>query len=163
MSACIAYLIAGILLLFSSDLFAAAPMGSTWDEDELAILVPIIFVVALFTFLILRLYFDSRVQRAAIEHGQLIPQRQPTDPRKAALILIALGLGYSIAVYVTLIANEPEQALTASVWGIVPLLIGAGLWIYYRIFEKERDAQEDNIGVVAATESTQEGGDSISR
>ena len=151
MTACITYLIVGILLLFSSDLFAAAPQGSTWDEDELAILVPIIFIVAVFSFLILKYYFDSRVQRAAIEHGQLIPQRQPSDPRKAALILIALGLGYSIAVYVTLNTNEPEQAWTASIWGIVPLLIGAGLWIYYRIFEKERDAQESNAEDVSGS------------
>lgn len=62
----IAFITFGVIMT-TSNAFAS---GDSWDEDELAILVPIVTVAALFTFLTLRHYFENRVQRAAIEQGQ---------------------------------------------------------------------------------------------
>ena len=126
------------LLLTASDTMAAVPEGQ-WDEDELAVImgisVPIVAFTGLFVFLTLRYFFESKVQRAAIEQGKPIPLRQPTDARKPALILIALGLGYGIAAY--LAVPHGPAALTFSVWGIIPLLIGIALLVFHYLKVKE--------------------------
>ena len=130
------FIVLSFLLLTASNAMAAM---HKWDEGELAIImgisVPIVALAGLFVFLTLRYYFESKVQRAAIEKGQPIPLRQPTDARKPALILIALGLGYGIAAYLAVPAEE--TALSASVWGIVPLLIGIGLFVFHYLKVKE--------------------------
>lgn len=49
---------------------------------------------------------------------------------------VAVGLGFSIAMWVTRgFVSDPDapSSLQASIWGIVPILIGAALWIYRRI------------------------------
>ena len=130
----IAFITFGVIMT-TSNAFAS---GDSWDEDELAILVPIVTVAALFTFLTLRHYFESRVQRAAIEQGQPIPIRtkRAVDERKAALILIAAGLGYGIAAYVH-VTDSPQ----AYIWGIIPLLIGIGLLVFH--YMKAKDKKDD--------------------
>ncbi len=118
----------------------------------MSVSVPFVALTGLFVFLTLRSYFESKVQRAAIEQGQPIPLRQPTDARKPALILIALGLGYGIAAY---LAVPDEVALTASVWGIIPLLIGIGLLVfhYLKVKEDRSDGEKSEAagGIAAAS------------
>ncbi len=136
----IPFILLSILLLTASNALAEAAPDTGWDEGELAIMLPIVAVAGLFVFLTLRYYFESKVQRAAIEKGHPIPLRQPTDTRKPALTLIALGLGYTIAAYV---AVPGEDALTASIWGIIPLLIGVGLLVFHYLKAKEDEDGED--------------------
>jgi len=112
------------------------------DED---IIVPVLIFGGLFLFLILRSYFRYKLHRTAVEKGQPLPEtpRSRGDIRKPALVLIALGLGYSISMFVTLNSiNDPDApAVAVSIWGIVPLLIGAGQWLYWRMTEKERQQE----------------------
>ncbi|MBI2503429.1 MAG: hypothetical protein HYW07_09405 [Candidatus Latescibacteria bacterium] len=79
--------------------------------------------------------------RSALEKGQALPETPKGDVRKSAIVLIALGLGYSIAIYTTLsfvTDGDAPEPLAVSIWGIVPMLIGAALWLYWRMTEKER-------------------------
>lgn len=105
--------------------------------------VPIVMFGGLFLFLILRSYFRYKLHRTAVEKGQPLPEtpKNRGDARKSALLLVALGVGFSIAMQVTLSyapdADTPAP-IAVSIWGIVPILIGAGQWLYWRMTEKER-------------------------
>ncbi len=103
--------------------------------------VPIVMFGGLFLFLIMTGYFRYKLHASALEKGLALPESPKGDLRKKALVLIALGLGYSIAVHTTLSFETDADAvapLAASIWGIVPILIGAGQWLYWRMTEKER-------------------------
>ena len=98
----------------------------------------------LFLFLILKAYFRYKLHMSALEKGLPLPEspkHHRGDLRKSALVLIAVGLGYAISVHTTLsLANDPDvpDPLLASIWGIVPILIGAAMWIYWRMVNKEQ-------------------------
>ena len=134
-------LAAGLVLFAVSDVYASTS-ESHWNEDELVFFLPISLIICVFGFLTLRYYFESRVYRAAIEAGQPIPEKSQTDPRKAALILIAIGLGYGISAYVAIRSHTPD-ALGFAIWGLIPVLIGVGLWLYYRMTNKESEEEGD--------------------
>jgi hypothetical protein len=109
-------------------------MGVEWT--------PVLIFGGFFLFLILRGYFRYKLHLAAVEKGQPLPEtpRSKGDLRKQAIVLIALGLGYSISMFTTLsyVDDHDAPALAVSIWGIVPILIGAGLWFYWRMAELER-------------------------
>ena len=101
-------------------------------------LVPITFFAGLFTWLILRRHYRTQqaIQTAAIARGlTTVPPVAPSDPRQLAWVLIALGLGFAIATHVS-ISLAPHHAmdspLAVSIWGVVPILVGAALWAYHR-------------------------------
>lgn len=106
--------------------------------------IPITMFGGLFLFLIARVYFRYKLHTTALEKGQALPETPKGDLRKSALVLIALGLGYSIAVHTTLSFETDHDAvapLAASIWGIVPMLIGGAMWRYWRMTEKEKQAE----------------------
>lgn len=109
-------------------------MGVEWT--------PVLLFGLLFLFLSIRSYFRYRLRASALEKGLALPEipKDKGDLRKPALVLIALGLGFSIAMYTTLsmVPDADAPALAVSIWGIVPILIGAGQWFYWRMTEKER-------------------------
>lgn len=114
-------------------------MDDTW--------VPVIMFGGLFLFLILRSYFRYKLHRTAVEKGQPLPEtpRIRGDARKSALVLVTLGLGFMIAMQVTLSYapdHDTPAPIAVSIWGIVPILIGAGLWRYRQLAEKERVPEE---------------------
>ncbi len=113
--------------------------------------VPIVMFGGLFLFLILRSYFRYKLHTTALEKGLALPETPRGDVRKSAIVLIALGVGYSISMFITLSSiNDPDApALAVSIWGIVPILIGAGLWRYRQITEKE--TQEERRDTSALT------------
>jgi hypothetical protein len=117
----------------------ASPKGSAMDDP-----VPVLFFAGLFIFLTLTAYFRYKLRMSALEKGLALPETPKGDVRKAAIVLIALGLGYAISMYITLSnVNEPDApAMAVSIWGIVPILIGAGLWRYRQITEKERQLED---------------------
>ncbi len=106
--------------------------------------VPIFFFTGVFLFLILTAYYRYKLRMSALEKGLALPQSPKSDVRKSAIVLIALGLGYSISMYTTLsmVDDHDAPALAVSIWGIVPILIGAGLWFYRQMTEKERKLEE---------------------
>ncbi len=133
-----------LVLLGSSSAFAE----DSWDQNELGVIfvafgVPMTLSVSFFVYLTLRSYQTRRVQIAAIEHGLPIPQGQPSDSRKPGFVLIALGLGFGIATYVAL---EDEQAIRVSIFGLIPMLIGAGLLLYHHVANRDQDQQKDEDG-----------------
>ncbi len=68
-------------------------------------LVPLAFIVGLFTWLVARLHYrtQERPQLAAVAQGLLtIPTGQPYRPRRIVPVLVALGLGLAIATCVSL-------------------------------------------------------------
>ena len=109
-------------------------------------MVPALAISGFFVYLVLKTYFHYKLHMSALDKGQPLPEspRNRGDLRKPALVLIALGLGYAISIYTTLslVPDADAPALAVSIWGIVPILIGAGLWIYWRMKEKERAESE---------------------
>lgn len=107
-------------------------------------LVPITFFAGLFAWLVYRRHCltQQKVQLAAIERGLLnLPAPVQSDQRKTAWVLIALGVGFAIAIHVTLSLvpdTELETPLVVSIWGIVPILVGAALWGYHHQVTKEQ-------------------------
>ena len=114
-------------------------------RDEVAILavsVPIVALAGLFVFLTLR-YFQSKVQRAAIEQGQPVPLSQPTDARKPGLILIAVGFGYVVAASSGFGGPLPRHLLFHGVWGFIPLFIGISLLVFHYLKAREDRSYEE--------------------
>ena len=108
-------------------------------------LIPITIFGGLFLFLIARVYFRYRLHTTALEKGQALPEIPKGDARKSALVLIALGLGFMIAMHTTLSFvhdGDTPEPIAISIWGIVPMLIGSGQWLYWRMTEKERLEKE---------------------
>ncbi len=125
------FIVLSFLLLTASNAMAGN------EVEILAVSIPIVAVAGLFVFLTLRYYFQSKVQRAAIEKGQPVPLSQPTDARKPGLILIAVGLGYVIA------ASGFGGPLPPGAWGIIPLLIGISLLVFHYLKVKEDRSYEE--------------------
>ena len=120
--------------------------------EEIAVLIPLAIplaiVVGLFSYLILKQRYRKEVYIAAIEKGASVPDlaEAPLDLRKPALLLIALGLGFSIATHVTLSYVSDSSApspLQVSIWGLVPILIGLALLAYKRLADKDRDSASE--------------------
>ncbi|MEW6756432.1 MAG: hypothetical protein AB1505_36485 [Candidatus Latescibacterota bacterium] len=112
----------------------------------------IAFFSGLFTYLILRQANQRKVFLAAIERGVPVPlpQKSRGDARRPALFLVAVGLGFSIAMYVTLSLAPPDPdtpaPLAVSIWGIVPILVGAALWVHQRIaIREQREGSERGL------------------
>jgi hypothetical protein len=101
-------------------------------------MVPISFIAGLFTWLVLRRRYRTQqvIQVAAIERGlATVPPVAASDSRKTAWVLMALGVGFSIATYVSVSAvphHGLDAPLAVSVWGIVPVLVGVALWAHHR-------------------------------
>ena len=93
--------------------------------------------------------YEKEIYTAAIDKGMPVPDMpkpKPSDPRKAALVLIALGIGYFIATVVTVsFITKPDapSPLQVGIWGIIPVLIGMALWYYDRMIRKETQAKLD--------------------
>jgi hypothetical protein len=111
-------------------------------------LVPITLIAGLFAWLILRRHYltQQRIQLAAIERGLLsLPTPVKSDLRKTAWVLIALGLGFAIAIHVSLSFAphfEAETPFAISVWGIVPILVGVAQWAYHCRVRREQARHE---------------------
>ena len=105
-------------------------------------MVPALAISGFFVYLVLKTYFRYKLHMSALEKGQPLPEspKNRGDLRKSALVLITLGLGYAIAIH-TMLSYIPDADTPApiaiSIWGIVPILIGAGLWIYWQMVNKE--------------------------
>jgi hypothetical protein len=58
-----------------------------------------------------------------------------------ALILIALGIAFAIAMGTTLGLipdSDAPHPLAVAIWGLVPVLLGAALWIYHGMAAREQ-------------------------
>ena len=121
--------------------FGSAEYGKFETTGNLAVLmgtlIPIIFMVVVAVFLILKHYYQKQIYVAAIEKGMPIPEKHEGDPRKPALILIALGLGFAV------VALVADHGLNTAIWAIVPMLVGVALWTYYRLMVRDREEAEE--------------------
>ncbi len=118
------------------------------EVEILAVSVPILALAGLFVFLTLRYYFQSKVQRAAIEKGQPVPLRQPADARKPGLILIALGLGYVVVASSGVGGPLPSGPLPSGLLpngacGFIPLFIGISLLVFHYLKVKDDRSYEE--------------------
>jgi hypothetical protein len=99
--------------------------------------LPTLALVALYFFR--KLQLQERLQ--AIERGaDLIVDRHATAARtrRSGIVSIAAGLGLSAAaVILAFAAREPMTALVGQAVAIVPLAIGVGLLVDYRIAKRE--------------------------
>jgi hypothetical protein len=103
----------------------------------------ILAAIGVVVYLVLKQRYQRDIYLAAIEKGMAVPElpkKQPVDLRKPALILIALGLGFFVAMLVTigLVENAKVPALAVAVWGLVPVLIGLALLKVRKLTERDR-------------------------
>ncbi len=71
-------------------------------------------------------------------------QRSPKDPlrslanaRRAALVLISSGLGIVVFGVLLAVIVRTREVLTVAALGLVPIAIGIGFWIDYRLQQRE--------------------------
>ena len=103
-------------------------------------LVPILIVLSVCAYLGWRRYLQHQERIAAIQRGMdpqtVLREAQKTprnkgsqatkDPRLGSLVLIAIGLAYAVAVFLSVgVYQGMERAVAAAVWGLLPLAIGA--------------------------------------
>ena len=135
---------APLLLVIAVLVLSAGPAEAVEDETMAMVLGGILFLplpilaAGYILYHILKQYNRRKVLIAAIEKGASlpdIPQEAEGDLRKSSLMLIAIGLGFSIATFVTLSYVDVTEAhpLMVSIWGIVPILVGIALMIYHRL------------------------------
>jgi len=93
---------------------------------------------------LLALYFFRRLQSQerlrAIEHGaDLTVDREATAARtrRSGIVCIASGLGLSVANVIVVIAAREPVAFVGQAVAIVPIAIGLGLLVDYRIAKRE--------------------------
>ncbi len=103
----------------------------------------ILLVVGLTLYHILKQRYQRDIYLSAIEKGMPVPElpkRGPVDLRKPGLILIAIGVGFFIAMLVTLslVDNAKASPLAVAIWGIVPVLIGLALLKVRKLAERDR-------------------------
>ena len=81
------------------------------------------------------------VARYAYEASR--PQDEAPDYyHRSAFVLVTVGIVYMVCIAVfTGMLRGVERAVTAGVWGIIPLAIGVALFIYSGMVRKERTGQ----------------------
>lgn len=110
-------------------------------ESTMETVAWIIFIVGVFTVLIHRQIVVNRTRQMAIQAGRPLAEPRASDPRKMALILIALGAGFAIAIGTTLALVPDHDApppLAVAIWGLVPALLGGALWAYRELAAGEK-------------------------
>ena len=109
--------------------------------------IPIAFFAMIFGIVAVGVYFAFSVRRLqnrermlALEKGVPVPFDPVTNParivaraRRTAIILISTGLGVVLCFGVIAWVEREMDALNGSALGIIPLLIGLGLFIDYRL------------------------------
>jgi hypothetical protein len=106
-------------------------------------LVPILIVVSLCAYYGWRRYLSHQERIAAIQRG-MDPQtvlseednasrgkgsQASKDYRLGGLVLIAIGLAYTVAVFLSVgVFKGMERAVAAAVWGLLPLAVGTALY-----------------------------------
>jgi hypothetical protein len=108
-------------------------------------LVPILIVLTVCAYLGWRRYLQHQQRITAIQRGmdpQTVPReagktsrekgsRASKDHRLGSLVLIAIGLGYGVAVFFSVeVYKGVERAVAAAVWGLLPLAIGAARYTH---------------------------------
>jgi hypothetical protein len=108
-------------------------------------LVPILIVLTVCAYLGWRRYLYHQERIAAIQRGMdpqtVLSEAEKTsrgkgsqaskDYRLGSLVLIAIGLAYAVAVFLSVgVYKGLERAVAAAVWGILPLAIGTARYAY---------------------------------
>jgi len=85
-------------------------------------------------------------ERAEQERGD--PLRSMRNARRAALILIAGGVGIIFTCLLLTVILEVRQILAGAAGGLIPVAIGIGFWIDYKIQAREME----RLGLVVGGE-----------
>jgi Domain of unknown function (DUF6249) len=118
-------------------------MHETWIPIALfGMILGIVCGAFYFAYSVRRL--QNREKMLALEKGLPIPLDRTADParliaraRRTAIILISTGIGIALSFGVIAWVEKEMDALNGSALGIIPLLIGIGLLIDYRLQVKE--------------------------
>ena len=148
MKAVLARVTLGLVLVAAWTAQASASYPDGWATMKITSTVTtgaffILAAIGVVVYLVLKQRYQRDIYLAAIEKGMAVPElpkKQPVDLRKPALILIALGLGFFVAMLVTigLVENAKVPALAVAVWGLVPVLIGLALLKVRKLTERDR-------------------------
>jgi len=122
------------------------------EAEQIAVMIPVVAILGGMAIAIVSIIMEAR--KRDLEHKERIVAMEkgiplPEQPEKAAkpvyskrraqgLVWFGLGLAITIALRVT------PEADVAWGWGLVPLLIGAGLLVAATLDKKEYDAQLRN-------------------
>jgi len=118
-------------------------MHENWVPIALfAMILGIVAIATYFAFNVRRLQNKERM--LAIEKGMSLgfdsfgdASRQVAKSRRTAIMLIATGIGIVLCFGAIALIEQEKEALNGSAIGIIPLLIGLGLFVDYRQQLKE--------------------------
>jgi hypothetical protein len=125
----------------------------------------IIAINSLHRFNVRKLQSEERL--AAIARGLALPPEPPSamawrpeDPRmaaantrKAAIILIAVGLGIMAGLGLIAYLVGEREVMAGFIGGIIPLFIGIGMLVDYGM--QKRELEKDGAGVASSTAARQ--------
>ena len=101
----------------------------------LSLAIPLALIYAFYR--VRKLKTDERL--AAIAKGVAVPQDAELPPharsRRAGILLVAGGLGYSLAF--ALISRVEPDAMVAATFGIIPVSVGIGYFIDATLIRRE--------------------------
>jgi hypothetical protein len=106
----------------------------------IAIWLPTTALIGVYLFR--KLQMKERI--AAIERGADLtfdPEETASRTRRSGIVFIAAGLGISAADVIVVVAAGDPTALVFQAVAIIPIAIGIGLLVDYRISRRERDAK----------------------
>lgn len=117
-----------------------------------AMVVLIVLIVVFANYQMRRL--KSRERLAAIEKGLVLPEQEAqagsADPRRAAaktrltaIKLIAVGIGIALAFALLSWIVQQRQVLSVAAFAIIPLAVGIGMLIDYRLQSRRLDAAQN--------------------
>lgn len=85
-------------------------------------------------------------ERAEQERGD--PLRSMRNARRAALILVACGVGIIATCLLLTVILQVREILAGAAGGLIPVAIGIGFWIDYKIQAREME----RLGLVVSEE-----------
>jgi len=132
-----------LALLLGLGLCGTAEAATSGGDMALGLGVPIL-IIASCIYSILKQRYLKEIYLKAIEKGIAVPPMpEQGDTRRTALVLIALGLGFAIAVSVTFsMVTRGPHPLQVGIWGIVPILMGLALLYHKHLKDNEKETHK---------------------
>jgi hypothetical protein len=108
--------------------------------------LPLLALVSIYFFR--KLHLQQRLLE--IERGAnptLDRESTPARTRRAGIVCLAAGIGVCVGDVVIVAATGDPQAWAIQAVGLVPIAVGIGLLIDYRLASRDRERQEHDRGV----------------
>jgi hypothetical protein len=108
--------------------------------------LPVLALVSIYFFR--KLHLQQRlieIERGV--HPTVDREGAPARTRRAGIVCLAAGVGVCLGDVIIVVATRDPQAWALQAVGLVPIAVGIGLLIDYRLASRDRDRQAHDRGV----------------